>query len=48
MAIYSMAIILWKYPLTGEITNNIHKHQFKNNTSDLDSFNLKDKEEKKN
>lgn len=47
MAIYSMATLLRKFPLIGAITNNIHRHQSKNNTFDLDNFTLKGQEGKK-
>lgn len=47
MAIYSMAIILRKFPLIGAITDNIHRHRSKYNTFDLDSFTLKGQEGKK-
>lgn len=47
MAIYSMAIILRKFPLIGAIANNTYRHQSKNNAFDLDSFTLKGQEGKK-
>lgn len=47
MTIYSNATILRKFPLIGAITDNIHRHQSKNNTFDLDSCTLKGQEGKK-
>lgn len=47
IAIYPMTRVHRKSPLTGGITDNIHRHQSKNNTSELDSFTLKSQEGKK-
>lgn len=46
MTIYSHAVILRKFPLIGANTDNIHRHQSKNNTFDPDSCTLKGQEGK--